>query len=59
MAKTFKFAQRDISKNVDRNSARKVFDLSLTQFGPYVASDWTRNGKCVPAVALARPRHTP
>lgn len=43
MAKTYQFSQRDIARNVDKNSARKVFDLNLS-FGPYRLA-CTRNGK--------------
>lgn len=43
MGKTYKFSQREIAQNVDKNSARKVFDLNLS-FGPYRLA-CTRNGK--------------
>ncbi|OLL25722.1 putative U3 small nucleolar RNA-associated protein 7 [Neolecta irregularis DAH-3] len=44
MEKTWKLTQDQIVKEVDVTTARKRFDLSLSQFGPY-AIDYTRNGR--------------
>lgn len=57
MERTYKFTQREIARHVDKNSARKAFELSLNDFGPYCV-DWTRHGKHVHrAPHLATPPH--
>ena len=43
MEKTFKFTQDQIKANVDKASARKIFDLSL-EYGPY-RMRYSRNGR--------------
>ncbi|GIL70431.1 hypothetical protein Vretimale_3566 [Volvox reticuliferus] len=42
--RTWKFKQEDIVQAVDVTAARKVFDLSLPELGPYKLS-FTRNGR--------------
>ncbi|KAJ1916458.1 putative U3 small nucleolar RNA-associated protein 7 [Mycoemilia scoparia] len=44
LEKTYKFTQQQIGENVDLNSAQKIFDLNLENFGPYHI-DYTRNGR--------------
>ena len=44
MERTYRFKQEDIAKELDTISARKVFDLTLPELGPYDIS-YTRNGK--------------
>ena len=44
MEKTYKFKQRDISKVVDIQTARKIHDIALPTFGPY-AVDYLRSGR--------------
>mmetsp|Transcript_20412 Transcript_20412/g.44653 ORF Transcript_20412/g.44653 Transcript_20412/m.44653 type:complete len:546 (-) Transcript_20412:382-2019(-) len=44
MERTYRFKQEDIAKELDTISARKVFDLTLNELGPYDIS-YTRNGK--------------
>ncbi len=44
MERTFKFKQQDIKEAVDITTAKKSFDLNLTDFGPY-RLDYTRNGR--------------
>ncbi|ORX88785.1 BING4CT-domain-containing protein [Basidiobolus meristosporus CBS 931.73] len=44
MERTYKFTQKQLGENLDVNSARKIFDLKLDQFGPY-SMDYTSNGK--------------
>ena len=46
MERTWRFQQADIAAAVDVNAARKAFDLSLKDFGPY-RCDFTRNGRDV------------
>ncbi|KAL4534869.1 hypothetical protein Ndes2526A_g05736 [Nannochloris sp. 'desiccata'] len=42
--RTWRFQQQDIVKEVDTGAARKVFDLSLTELGPY-SLDFSRSGR--------------
>lgn len=42
--KVYKLTQRDIVEQVDMNSAKNVFDLQLTTFGPYRVN-YSRNGR--------------
>ena len=35
MEKTYKITQESLSKEVDINTKRKIFSLTLDQFGPY------------------------
>ena len=44
MERTWKLTQKELSKLVDVNTARKMFDLTLPDFGPYNI-DYTRNGR--------------
>lgn len=44
MEETWRFTQEGLQPHVDARSARKMFNLELTQFGPYVM-DYTRNGR--------------
>lgn len=44
MINTYKFSQREIRQNVDKNTSAKIFDLSLSNFGSYRVN-YTRNGK--------------
>ena len=44
VAETWRFSQREIKRNVDVATSRKVIDLSLNEFGPY-RSRFTRNGR--------------
>ena len=44
MERTYRFSQRDIADAVDINAARKAFDLSLPELGPYRV-DFTPNGR--------------
>ena len=46
MERTWRFQQADIAAAVDVNAARKAFDLSLKDFGPY-RCDFARNGRDV------------
>ena len=43
MEKTWKFTQQAIKSAVDVNTSRKMFDLTLDQFGPYTLN-YSRNG---------------
>ena len=43
MEQTWRFTQESLREHVDVRSAKKMFDLTLDQFGPYVM-DYTRNG---------------
>lgn len=56
MHRTWRFKQSDIAENVDRSAARKVFDLSLKEFGPY-CMDFDRSGRCVPRATVAMHAH--
>ncbi|CAG8655587.1 592_t:CDS:10 [Funneliformis caledonium] len=42
--KTFNITQKQLKDNVDEDSTKKIFDLKLTNFGPY-SLDYTRNGR--------------
>ncbi|CAG8532493.1 17541_t:CDS:10 [Dentiscutata erythropus] len=42
--KTFNITQKKLKEQLDENSAKKIFDLKLTTFGPY-SLDYTRNGR--------------
>ncbi len=42
--KEFKLKQKDISDNVDLNTARSAFDFQLQTFGPYCIN-YSRNGR--------------
>lgn len=42
--RTWNFKQDDVVRSVDVAAGRKVFDLSLTELGPY-SLDFTRNGR--------------
>ncbi|KAI9313458.1 WD40-repeat-containing domain protein [Dichotomocladium elegans] len=42
--KTFSFRQDQLAKEVDINTAKKIFTLDLPQHGPYCV-DYTRNGR--------------
>jgi U3 small nucleolar RNA-associated protein 7 len=42
--KTYKFTQNQLSENVDLNTAKKIFNLDLPDFGPY-RMNYTRNGR--------------
>ena len=42
--RTWNFKQDDVVRSVDVTAGRKVFDLSLTELGPY-SIDFTRNGR--------------
>ena len=44
MERTWRFQQQDIVKEVDTGAGRKVFDLSLTELGPY-SVNFTRTGR--------------
>jgi hypothetical protein len=44
MERTYRFSQRDIKDAVDINAARKAFDLSLPELGPYRVG-FTPNGR--------------
>jgi len=44
MEKTYKFTQVQLAENVDLNTAKKIFDLKLDDFGHYTI-DYTRNGR--------------
>jgi U3 small nucleolar RNA-associated protein 7 len=44
VAETWRFSQRDIARNVDVATSRKVLDLALNEFGPY-RTRFTRNGR--------------
>ena len=41
---TARVTQTFLKRNVDTESARKGFELNLSQFGPYTL-DYTRNGR--------------
>lgn len=43
LEKTYKFQQRDIKKHVDSQTAKKRFDLQLTDLGPYNI-DYSKTG---------------
>ena len=45
MEKTYKFKQIEIRKAVNVLTSRKIFDLSLPEYGPYCAVDYTRSGR--------------
>ena len=42
--RTYHFQQSEIKKNVDLNTAQHIYDLHLTQLGPFV-TDYSRNGR--------------
>lgn len=42
--KTFNITQNKIAEEADLQTSRKIFDLKLTEFGPY-KFDYTRNGR--------------
>ena len=42
--RTYHFTQSEIKKNVDLNTAQNIYDLHLTQLGPYT-TDYSRNGR--------------
>jgi len=44
MERTFKVTQKQLKAEVDVNTAKNIFDLTLTQYGPY-SLDLTRNGR--------------
>jgi U3 small nucleolar RNA-associated protein 7 len=44
MERTYRFSQEALAKSADATSARKAFDLSLPQLGPYCL-DYTPNGR--------------
>lgn len=44
MERTWRFQQQDIVKEVETGAGRKVFDLALTELGPY-ALDFSRAGR--------------
>jgi len=44
MERTFKVTQKQIKDDADINTSKNIFDLSLTQYGPY-SIDFTRNGR--------------
>ena len=46
MEKTWKFQQSALKDHVDLNTSKKMFNLKLTDFGPY-SLDYTRNGRYV------------
>lgn len=45
MEETYRFKQSEIKGAVDMLTARKIFDLSLPEYGPYCGVDYTRNGR--------------
>jgi len=45
MEKTYKLTQRDMKKQVDEQTARNIYDLSLSQYSPYGIS-FDRSGRC-------------
>lgn len=45
MERTDRISQHTIADLVDVQTARKVFDLKLTQMGPYVSCAYSRNGR--------------
>ena len=51
MERTWRFQQADIAAAVDVNAARKAFDLSLKDFGPY-RCDFTRSSAASSSVAM-------
>lgn len=44
MEKTYKFTQQQLQENLDLNTARKIFDLDLPDYGSYTVR-YTRNGR--------------
>ncbi|KAK6097150.1 putative U3 small nucleolar RNA-associated protein 7 [Batrachochytrium dendrobatidis] len=44
MERTWKFRQSELKKHVDVNTSRKMFELNLPTFGPYMV-DYTANGR--------------
>ncbi|KAH6571380.1 hypothetical protein BASA50_002764 [Batrachochytrium salamandrivorans] len=44
MERTWKFRQSELKQHVDMNTSRKMFDLKLPEFGPYML-DYTSNGR--------------
>ncbi|TMW55883.1 hypothetical protein Poli38472_008531 [Pythium oligandrum] len=44
LEKTYKFTQRELAENVDLNTARKIFNLDLPDYGAYTVR-YTRNGR--------------
>jgi U3 small nucleolar RNA-associated protein 7 len=44
MSRTYKFTQEAIADEVDVQTRRKIFDLTLDQFGPYMM-DYSRSGR--------------
>ena len=45
MEATYRFKQTEIKAAVDMLTARKIFDLSLPEYGPYCGVDYTKNGR--------------
>jgi U3 small nucleolar RNA-associated protein 7 len=45
MEKTYKFKQSEIRKAVNILTSRKIFDLSLPDYGPYCSIDYTQSGR--------------
>ncbi|KAK9448241.1 WD40-repeat-containing domain protein [Limtongia smithiae] len=45
LERTYKVTQSDLRRNVDVTTAQRGFSLSLLDFGPYCAVDFTRNGR--------------
>lgn len=45
MEATWRFKQSEIKSAVNLLTARKIFDLSLPEYGPYCGVDYTRNGR--------------
>ena len=45
MEKTYKFKQTELRAAADVLTTRKIFDLSLPEYGPYAAVDYTRSGR--------------
>jgi U3 small nucleolar RNA-associated protein 7 len=43
MGRTYKYSQQAIAGNVDIQTRKKIFELKLDQFGPYMM-DYSRNG---------------
>lgn len=44
LEKTYKFTQAQLAENVDQNTARKIFNLDLPDYGAYRVR-YTRNGR--------------
>ncbi|KAL1932762.1 hypothetical protein VTP01DRAFT_8440 [Rhizomucor pusillus] len=44
LERTYRFRQDQLKQNVDINTAQKIFELDLPDFGPYNV-DYTRNGR--------------